>query len=212
LPCFFEIAMNIKDRIIQQAGRLFFQYGVKSISMDEVASSLGISKRTIYENFKDKEDLLLSYLKHEFEQRNQLVREFMEQCDNVIEVFLHIMEIHKTASFVNVKFYEDVYKYYPRVNAFLKNEHNKANDFLIKFLQKGIEQGVIRENLNVKVVAFLVEESTSVYIRASYLEKPPFSFSELTSTMMINFIRGISTEKGIKIVDEYLKKHQIEQK
>ena len=204
--------MDIKDRIIQQAGRLFFQYGVKSTSMDEVASSFGISKRTIYENFRDKEDLLLSYLKQVCEDRKKAVQELMERFDNVVEVFLHIMEIHKTATFANIKFYEDVYKYYPQADAFLKDERNKANDFLIKFLQKGIEQGVIRENLNVKVVAFLVEESTSVYIRASYLEKPPFSFSELTSTMMINFIRGISTEKGIKIVDKYLEKQQIEQK
>lgn len=204
--------MDVKDRIIQQAGHLFFQYGVKSISMDEVASSLGISKRTIYENFKDKEDLLLSYLKQICEERKKIVQELMEQFDNVIEIFLRIMEIHKTISFANVKFYEDIHKYYPRVYAFLKEESRKGNEFFVKFLQKGIGQGVIRENLNLEVVAFLVEESTSVYIRASYIDKLPFSFSELMSTIMINFIRGISTEKGIKIVDEYLREQQKEQK
>lgn len=201
--------MEIKERIIQQAGRLFFQYGVKSISMDEVASSLGISKRTIYEHFKDKEDLLLSYLKYMINKRNDAIKGFMKQSDNVIEIFLRIMEIQKTKSFASVKFHEDIYKYYPKVDAFLKEEAEKANRFFIEFLQKGIEQGVIRENLNVQVVAFLVEESVSVYIRASYLEKPPFSFSELISTMMINFIRGISTERGIKIVDEYLKNNKM---
>lgn len=204
--------MDIKDRIIQQAGRLFFQYGVKSTSMDEVASSLGISKRTIYENFRDKEDLLLSYLKQVCEDRKKAVQELMERFDNVVEVFLNIMEIHKTATFANIKFYEDIYRYYPNVDAFLKEESHKANEFFVQFLKKGVEQGVIRENLNIEVVAFLVEESTSIYMRASHIDKFPFSFSELTSTMMINFIRGISTEKGIKIVDEYLKKQQIEQK
>lgn len=204
--------MDIKDRIIQQAGRLFFQYGVKSTSMDEVASSLGISKRTIYENFRDKEDLLLSYLKQVCEDRKKAVQELMERFDNVVEVFLNIMEIHKTATFANIKFYEDIYRYYPNVDAFLKEESHKANEFFVQFLKKGVEQGVIRENLNIEVVAFLVEESTSIYMRASHIDKFPFSFSELISTVMVNFIRGISTEKGIKIVDEYLKKQQIEQK
>jgi len=204
--------MDIKDRIIQQAGRLFFQYGVKGTSMDEVASSLGISKRTIYENFRDKEDLLLSYLKQVCEDRKKTVQELMERFDNVVEVFLHIMEIHKTATFANIKFYEDIYRYYPNVDAFLKEESHKANEFFVQFLKKGVEQGVIRENLNIEVVAFLVEESTSIYMRASHIDKFPFSFSELISTVMVNFIRGISTEKGIKIVDEYLEKQQIEQK
>ena len=204
--------MDIKDRIIQQAGRLFFQYGVKSTSMDEVASSLGISKRTIYENFRDKEDLLLSYLKQVCEDRKKAVQELMERFDNVVEVFLNIMEIHKTATFANIKFYEDIYRYYPNVDAFLKEESHKANEFFVQFLEKGVEQGVIRENLNIEVVAFLVEESTSIYMRASHIDKFPFSFSELISTVMVNFIRGISTEKGIKIVDKYLEKQQIEQK
>ena len=85
---------------------------------------------------------------------------------------------------------------------------NGNNIFLQEFLQKGINQGYIREDLNIKIAAFLVEESTHTYLRASYIEKPPFSFNELFKTMMINFVRGISTEKGIKIIDAYLEKEK----
>ena len=81
--------------------------------------------------------------------------------------------------------------------------------FLREFLLTGLGQGYIRDDLNVDVTAFLVEQSTYTYIRASYLEKPPFSFSELFYTMMINFVRGISTEKGIKIIDTHLDNKKI---
>ena len=65
--------MEIKERIIAKAGDLFFQYGVKSVSMDELAFSLGISKRTIYENFKDKNEILLSLLMNMRDKRNKVI-------------------------------------------------------------------------------------------------------------------------------------------
>jgi hypothetical protein len=92
----------------------------------------------------------------------------------------------------------------------MQEDINKNNAFLRSFLRNGIEQGFIRKDLNVDVAAFLVEESTYTYVRASYLEKPPFSFPELFYTMMINFVRGISTEKGIRIIDRYLEKQKKE--
>ena len=81
-------------------------------------------------------------------------------------------------------------------------ENNKIH--IKEYLQQGIDQGYIRGDLNVDVAAFLVEETTYTYIRAAYLEKPPFSFQQLFFTMMVNFIRGISTYKGIQIIDDYL--------
>lgn len=182
--------------------------------MDEIATSLGISKRTIYEIFRDKEELLISFLKKTRDERNAYFADYL--CDeyNVIEVFLKIIEAQQNMPMANVKFFEDIRKYYPRAAKLIQEEVDRNNAFLRKFLRKGIGQGFIRENLNVDVTAFLVEDSTYTYIRASYLEQPPFSFRELFFTMMINFIRGISTEKGIRIIDEYLanqEKKQISQ-
>lgn len=198
--------MDIKNRIVKQAGNLYYQYGIKNTSMDDLASSLGISKRTIYENFKDKEEILLYYLKQLRDERNTAFQEFLQESDNIIEFFIRIIELHQSIPYANVKFYEDIYKYYPKIYALILEDNKQNNIFLKEFLQEGITQGFIRNDLNVDVTAFLVEESTFVYIRASYLEKPPFSFPELFFSMMTSFLRGISTDKGIKIMDDYLKK------
>ncbi|MDO5665677.1 MAG: TetR/AcrR family transcriptional regulator [Bacteroidia bacterium] len=196
--------MTLKERIIKEAGTLFYQYGIKSVSMDDLASSLGISKRTLYENFKDKEEVLLTYLADIRDERNNKVFEVIERSANMIEVFLYFIEFHKKKELPSIKFYEDIYKYYPRIYKLIQKDVETNKVYIKKYLQQGIDQGYIRENLNVDVAAFLVEESTYTYIRAAYLEKPPFSFQELFFTMMVNFIRGISTNKGIEIIDNYL--------
>lgn len=196
--------MELRDRIIVKAGDLFIQYGIKNSSMDEIATSLGISKRTIYEIFKDKEDLLISFLQNTWDKRNAQFETYLTGDYNIISVFLKIIEVQQNLPLANVKFFEDIQKYYPLAAKLIKEDVAKNNIFLCEFLRKGISQGYIRSDLNVEVTAFLVEDGTQTYIRASYLEKPPFSFQELFFTMMINFIRGISTEKGIRIIDKYL--------
>gem|GEM_PF-37853 len=198
------LLMELRDRIIEKAGNFFIRQGVRNSSMDEIATSLGISKRTIYETFRDKEDLLISFLKKTWADRYVYFSAYLCDKYNVIDVFLKIIEAQQNLPVINVKFFEDINKYYPCAAKLIQEEINRDNAFLRDFLRKGIEQGYIYRNLNVEVTAFLLEDSTYTYIRASHMEQPPFSYRELFFTMMINFIRGISTEKGIRIIDEYL--------
>ena len=197
--------MNLKERIIVKASELFCQYGIKSVSMDELASSLGISKRTIYVNFRDKEDILLSVLTSIREKRKNEFTSFVNDTSNVVEVFIAIIEIHQNSPMCSGRFFDDINRYYPEASKYIQQENEKNEKELRTFLKNGIDQGYIRDDLNVEVTAFLVEESTYTYIRASTIEQPPFSYHELFYTMMINFVRGISTSKGIKIIDDYLK-------
>lgn len=172
--------------------------------MDDLSSALGISKRTVYINFKDKEEILQTFLETKKEERNKTIVDIINKSNNIIEVFLQIIESHKDKELPTSKFYEDIYKYYPRIYNLIQKDMDDNKIYMKEYLQKGVKEGYIRNNLNIEVAAFLVEESNYTYIRASYLEKPPFSFQELFQTMMINFIRGISTNKGIEIIDEYL--------
>ena len=149
--------MDIKNRIIEKAGELFFQYGIKNISMDELASSLGMSKRTIYENFKDKEDILRSLILKLGEERNKIFNEFLIEGLNVVEVFINVIEIQKKMPVSNTKFLQDIYKYYPKISKLMQGNIEKNNQFLQEFLLKGIDQGYIRDDLNIEVTAFLVD-------------------------------------------------------
>ena len=106
--------MDLKDRIINQAGDLFVKHGIKRISMDEIASKLGISKRTIYQNFEDKEDLLLQYIRQKDLMQSEYVKDLSKNEQTVVHVFLRTIEMHKEFDFFNVRFLDDVKKYYPK--------------------------------------------------------------------------------------------------
>lgn len=203
--------METKERIIRKASELFCQYGIRSVSMDELASSLGISKRTIYEIFEDKEEILLSVISTMKTRRRSDFEALVSKANNVIEVFLAIIDIHQTVPSCCDRFYDDIHRYYPRVSRFI-HDVNKANNRKMRaFLKSGIEQGYVRDDLNVKVAAFLVEESTFTYTFANQRKRPKFSYSDLFYTMMINFLRGIATTKGIEIIDDYLAKKRTKQ-
>ncbi|MFA5656436.1 MAG: TetR/AcrR family transcriptional regulator [Dysgonamonadaceae bacterium] len=199
--------MELKDRIIYQAGELFVKHGIKRISMDEIASKLGISKRTIYQNFKDKEDLLLQYIRHLELMQIEYVKDLSKNEQTVVHVFLRTIEMHKKFDFFNIQFLDDVEKYYPKAKQELIEQQKRGITFIKEFLEEGIKQRVIREDLNIEVVSFLLQDSSRTFINATRVTNKSFSNWELFFTSMINFIRGISTAQGIEIVDNYLTKY-----
>lgn len=199
--------MDLRDRIIQQAGELFVKHGIKRISMDEIASKLGISKRTIYQNFEDKEDLLLQYIRHIEMMKGEYIKDFSTNEHTVVHVFLRTIEMYKEFDFFNVQFLDDVKKYYPKAKQELIDQQNRGIVFVKQFLEEGMKQGVVRKDLNIEVVSFLLQDSNRTFIDATRLTNKTFSNWELFFTSMINFIRGISTARGIEIVDTFLTKY-----
>ena len=199
--------MDLKDRIINQAGDLFVKHGIKRISMDEIASKLGISKRTIYQNFEDKEDLLLQYIRQKDLMQSEYVKDLSKNEQTVVHVFLRTIEMHKEFDFFNVRFLDDVKKYYPKAMQELVEQQNRRIIYIRQFLEEGMAQGVIRKDLNIEVVSFLLQDSNRTFIDATRLVNKTFTNWELFFTSMINFIRGISTANGIEIVDLFLTKY-----
>ena len=198
--------MELKDRIIDQAGELFVKHGIKRISMDEIASKLGISKRTIYQNFKDKEDLLLHYIRHMEKVKAEYIKDISKDEQTVVHVFLRIIEMRKEFD-LNLIFIDDVKKYYPKANQELIDQQIRGVSHIRRFLEEGMAQGVIRKDLNIEVVSFLLQDSSSTFMNATKLTNKSFTHWKLFFTTMINFIRGISTASGIEIVDTFLTKH-----
>ena len=197
--------MTVKDRIIEEASELFSQSGVRSITMDELAKHLGISKRTIYENFKDKEDLLIACIDAFHEEGRKFQEKVFQTSENVVEAILAILPdtVGQTTQ-RQINMMNDIRKYYPQVyKERFTHFHNEQCGNMEQMIWRGIKEGVFHEDLKPEIIAHFFSKQGESIINNRYLEK--FSISDIIENIAFTFFRGICTEKGTKIIDNYKK-------
>lgn len=194
-----------KEQIMTTALDLFSQYGIKSVSMDDIARNMSISKRTIYEFFDDKENLLLEAIRYYNNGMRNTLEELEKGPYSAVEVLiLFYEEFMKHPRWYNKKYYDDL-KRYPK--ALGQAEKDKA-DFAkrcIKLLSRGEKEGVFQKDLNIEILALLAKEQLKM-IRPSktFLNH---SVAEVFRTVLFTFLRGICTEKGLVTLERYALKH-----
>ena len=150
--------VELRERIILAAVELFTTNGIKSITMDEIAASLGISKRTLYEVFPDKETLLEECILKSQKDGDIFVKGVIETSSNVLEVLLRcyqwsIERFHAT----NKKFFEDIKKY-PKAYQLMKNNRNRSSEDTVNFFKEGVKQGIFRDDVNFAIINLLVRD------------------------------------------------------
>ncbi|WP_430973227.1 TetR/AcrR family transcriptional regulator [Sunxiuqinia rutila] len=198
--------MEVRDRIIEEATRLFFKFGIRSVTMDDIAVGIGISKRTVYENFKDKTELVYTCMRVLMQKQEQKNQEVMSRSGNVIEILLTSMrEGIKAINSISPLFFHDLKKYYPEIWKPLHEENQKKNyNQIYTQLRKGINEGLFRKEIHVDIVSKLFYEQINLISDETIFPHDEYMFADVFQSMMINFIRGISTRKGIDLVDEML--------
>lgn len=200
----------LKERIIGTAFNAFTQNGIKSITMDDIANMLGISKRTLYETFNDKEELLIACLEYQQNEMMEYSKIVLAESDNVLEIILKFykksIEIyHKT----NKRFFEDMNKY-PRVLGKLRENREKNSSKTVDFFKKGVEQELFRDDVNFAIMNILVKEQVNILMNTNLCDD--FSFFEVYESIMFVFMRGISTLKGQEILDSFIKEYRLQNK
>ncbi|GAE19543.1 hypothetical protein JCM6294_2609 [Bacteroides pyogenes DSM 20611 = JCM 6294] len=174
--------------------------------MDDVAASLGISKRTLYEVFSDKESLLEACVLKKQAEGDCYVEGVYAQSGNVLEVILavfqrHIEIFHKT----NKRFFEDMKKY-PKIYAMVKNRHDNDSEKVLSFFKSGVEQGIFRDDVNFGIVNLLVRSQFDVLLDTDICNEYPFI--EVYESIMFTYLRGISTEKGAKMLEGFIQEYR----
>ncbi|MGQ7868274.1 TetR/AcrR family transcriptional regulator [Sunxiuqinia sp. sy24] len=199
--------MEVRDRIIEEATRLFFKYGIRSVTMDDIAAGIGISKRTVYENFKDKTELVYTCMRDLMQKQDKINQEVMTNSANVIEALLTSMKYGiKAINMISPLFFHDLKKYYPAIWKPLHEENQKKNyNQIYTQLRKGINEGLFRKEIHVDIVSKLFYEQINLISDEAVFPHDEYVFADLFKSLMINFIRGISTRKGIDLVDEMLR-------
>ena len=191
---------QVHKRIIEWADQRFRKDGIRAVRMDDLASELGISKRTLYEEFSDKETLLRAVNSRNKENMHQLVQQFQEESENVLTFMLKIFRFtFEQIAQTNPKYFQEMQKYPSFCEDYEKGraEHQEATRQLIT---RGMDEGLFHRELNLELfmkAQQLIQESALVNLRDEYGMVETFR-----ATLLIT-LRGISTEKGVKILDDF---------
>jgi TetR/AcrR family transcriptional regulator, cholesterol catabolism regulator len=198
--------MEIRERIIEEAMSQFLQFGIRNVTMDGIAAAMGMSKRTVYEAFKDKSALVhscLDMLSQKHKCRNE---EICNSSRNVIEtIFAFMQEGIKAMNAINPVFFRDMEKLYPKAwESLRKNNEKEAFDLSKELLHKGIKEGLFRSEINIPIVAKLFHEQMNLLADEKVFPRDEYNYAEVFQNLTINFMRGISTAKGIELIDSML--------
>jgi len=195
------------QKILEQVTVLFMQYGIRSLTMDDIARHLGMSKKTLYQSFSDKADLVLQGIQAHMDQEVTAICKIQQQSDNAIEeMFLiaqhasaHLQSMHPSILF-------DLEKYYPA--AFKKFNEYKTQiimSCIAKNLEVGIKQGLYRKNINIPIVAGLYVGRMDIIFDQNLFPSSTYSPKEVYFEAIRYHIRGIASEKGITYLKDKFK-------
>ncbi|HTD98061.1 MAG TPA: TetR/AcrR family transcriptional regulator [Mucilaginibacter sp.] len=197
--------MSQTERIIEGGEELFLQAGIKSVTMDDIAKHLGMSKKTIYQFFKDKNELVIALVKKKLQEDEEQMSALINQSGNVIEAMIKMMKCSEEIfSRINPIVIHDMQKYHP--DAWKQFQHFKSGVIvrtLEELLTKGIQQGYIRPDIDVKIIAMMRVAQVEMGFNTSLFPVAEFNAWKVQQQFLEHFNYGICTLKGYKLLNEY---------
>ena len=197
--------MNIRERILPQAVDLFIRSGIRAITMDDSSAQAGVSKRTIYENFKDKDELLCACLVLMEEHHDRETENIISESKHTIDLVFKVLKLGINAiNSINPLFLTDLKKYHFRIwkeTYMINNQKHLSKTYTM--LKKGINEGLFRKEIEIEIVAKLLHEQFRIMSDEQIFPSLRYSRAIVFENIMINFLRGIATRKGLEIIEEY---------
>ena len=202
--------MEAKERIILEAKALFLKLGIRSVSMDEIAAQLGISKKTLYQHFKDKDELVDLVLVGQICNMQEEALKTVESASNAIEEIFNTMDMMvKHSRNMNPVVIFDLQKYH--LSSFQKF-HAYQNDFLLNIisnnLKKGVEEGFYRSDINIEILSKFRLATLMIGFNMEAFPSDKFNVTEVSLVVIENFLYGLATEKGYNMIESYKQKRK----
>ena len=203
----FTHRQELKFRILRTAMPLFKKKGVKAVRMDDIASALSISKRTLYEIYSNKEDLLLAGIILEADEMEKHLQDYAMTAENELDIVVTFFRI-KFADLDNIApdFIMEIEKY-ESVKEFLRSRCERQRKNSIAFIRQCIENGFFVPNLNYNIIQDICDSLINSIITNALYEK--YTLRDIFYNFFVVLLRGYCTEKGILMLDQYLKKSGI---
>jgi len=202
--------MSQTERIILGGEELFLKAGIKSVTMDDIAKHLGMSKKTIYQFFKDKNELVIALVQKKLKEDEDQMGDIVSKSGNVIEGMINMMKCSEDIfARINPIVIHDMQKYHP--DAWKQFQNFKSGvivQTLEELLKKGIEQGYIRPDIDVKVIARMRMIQVETGFNTTFFPHSEFNVWKVQQQFLEHFNYGVCTLEGYKLLDEYRTLHE----
>jgi TetR/AcrR family transcriptional regulator, cholesterol catabolism regulator len=197
--------MEVKERILQKANDLFMRYGIRSITMDEIASQLGISKKTIYQFFTDKDEVVEAVVDEEIKQNESKCDRFRVHSENAIhEIFISEEDMEEMLKGMNPLIMYDLEKHHPKAHKKFRDHINRYLYQSVKDnLQRGITEDLYRSDLNLEITARHRIESVFMGFDQDVFPHSRFRMADVFYELDMLFMHSIASVKGKKMIDKY---------
>ncbi len=193
----------LRTRILDMAMHEFASHGVRAVKMDDLAQALSISKRTLYELYSNKEDLLFEGVKKYHAQSLEDNKRIVAQSDNVMDTLLMLYQ-HSVNQLrqVNPLFYTDLERY-PSIVEYLHKESDKKLNERKAFIRRGMEEGYFRRDINIDLALHVFEIISEQLVRNGIFSH--YSIEEIYKSVVFLILRGLCTERGVRKIDQFLR-------
>ena len=196
----------MEELIITKARDLFFSYGLKSVSMDDIAGHAGVSKKTIYKSFEDKNHLVRLLVTELLTCHNNALKQSIVDAKNAIEALINASGIpFNLIAAVNPGFMYEIEKFYPAIwKLVIEHKQNVLLPAIIENLKQGIEEGLYRPEMDIAFVADVrVQQIMTAFDVKTFTDRV-IQCNKLLQQLTDLFLHAITTPNGKKLIDKYL--------
>lgn len=203
LPIMTEI--DTKQRIQQAANDLVMQYGIRSVSMDDIAANLGMSKKTIYQYFKDKDELVDAVVDDIIKTNRYECNADRDKADNAVhEIFLVMDMMAEMFKAMNPSILFDMQKYHPATfRKFLKHKNEFLYNVCTQNLERGIREELYRPEIAVDILCRYRVETMFIPFNPEFQQSLKHSLAKIEEEIIIHFLLGLVSLKGYKLIIKY---------
>lgn len=185
---------------------MFALRGVSAVRMDDIAHELSMSKRTLYEMFDNKENLLVECVKLHAEEERQMLEEEIKSGKDVLSITLSYLTMAASHSQdVNPAFLEDLKKSFA-LSELMESLNNSFENGIYKILSVGVEQGLIRTDVDIEVAAAASKAIRDAFMKRGGSRK--FSVKQIFESAILVQLRGLSTDKGLALIEDFKKNNK----
>jgi AcrR family transcriptional regulator len=196
--------IETRDRILTAALEMFMRHGIKSVTMDDIAKHLAMSKKTIYQYFKDKDEVVHTLMERQFAVDCAEFESIAKEASNVVEeVFGHMRKMHRMFSNINPNMLYDLRKFHPRSWEIVTRFRTEvALGMVEQALEKGKKDGLVRADVNTKIISQLRVEQIEMGFNPTVFPPAKYAMLDVQIAMVEHFLYGICTLKGHKLINK----------